>query len=159
VRPAGLRHDIAPLTASAVTNPSEAMIDDMAKLAGAVAVFGDPILFVAAPERATAISLRLRPAPPFDVLASPALAAGDLIAVAGYGVASAVDAVPQIESSRVATVHMDDVPLPIGQAGPILATPTRSLWQAGTVGIKIRFNVDWALRDPRALAWTTTTAW
>jgi hypothetical protein len=39
------------------------MIDDMAKLAGAVAVFGDPILFVAAPERATAISLRLRPAP------------------------------------------------------------------------------------------------
>jgi hypothetical protein len=124
---------------------------DMAKLAGAVAVFGDPILFVAAPERATAISLRLRPAPPFDVLASPALAAGDLIAVAGYGVASAVDAVPQIESSRVATVHMDDVPLPIGQAGPILATPTRSLWQAGTVGIKIRFNVDWALRDPRAL--------
>jgi hypothetical protein len=51
VRPAGLRHDIAPLTASAVTNPSEAMIDDMAKLAGAVAVFGDPILFVAAPER------------------------------------------------------------------------------------------------------------
>jgi hypothetical protein len=111
-----------------------------------------------APERATAISLRMRPAPPFDVLASSALAAGDLIAVAGNGVASAVDVVPQIESSRVATVHMDDVPAPIA-AGGIVAAPTRSLWQAGTVGIKIRFNVDWVLRDPRALAWMTVAAW
>jgi hypothetical protein len=99
---------------------------------------------------------------PFKVFASPALAPNDLIAIATNGLASAVDAMPEIETSKIATVHMEDTtPLPISSPGtpPTVAAPTRSLWQTDCVGIKIRFNADWALRDPRALAWLATTAW
>ena len=99
---------------------------------------------------------------PYAVFASPALAANDLIAIACNGLASAVDAVPEVEASRVSTLHMEDAtPLPIGTPGSpnTIAAPTRSLWQTDTVGLKIRFNADWALRDSRALAWTAVTGW
>jgi len=162
VRPAGLRYNIAALTASAATDPHAAMIQDLTKLAAAVAVIGGNIVFVAAPARVPAIQLWSYGPFGYDVLGSPALAANDLIAVASNGLASAVDAVPEIEASRLATLHMEDAtPLPIGSTGtpPTVAAPARSLWQTDTVGIKIRFNADWALRDSRALSWTTVTGW
>jgi hypothetical protein len=159
VRPAGLRYGIAASTASASTDPDEAMIEDLSALAGTVAVIGGPIMFIASPERAVAISLRARRELPFAILGSAAVAADDLIAVAVNGLASAVDATPEIEASKPATVHMSDTPAPIADAASTVAAPTRSLWQSDIVGIKIRFNASWVLRDPRALAWLTTTKW
>ena len=105
-------------------------------------------MLVTALGRAAAISLRVQRELPFPVLGSPAVAADDVIAIATQGIASATDPVPEISSSRSATVHMNTV-----------AAPTRSLWQTATIGIKLRFNASWALRDPRALAWLSTTAW
>jgi hypothetical protein len=58
-------------------------------------VIGEPISFIASPERAVAIVLSARRELPFTVLASPASAADDLIAVAGFGLVSAVDAAPE----------------------------------------------------------------
>jgi hypothetical protein len=159
VRPPGLRHAITALAASANTEPAEAMIEDVTSLAVAVGPIGGPIMFVASPERAVAISLRARREFPFTVLGSPAIAAGDLIAIAVNGLASAVDARPEIETSKLATVHMNDAPAPIVDNAGVVAAPTRSLWQGDTVGIKLRFNASWALRDPRGLAWLTATAW
>ena len=159
VRPAGLRHGITDTTASASTDPGEAMIVDLSGLAATVSVIGGPIMFVTAPERAAAISLRAQRELPFPVLGSPAVAADDVIAIATQGIASATDAVPEISSSRMATVHMDDAPLPIADAASTIAAPTRSLWQSDTIGIKLRFGASWALRDPRALAWLSTTKW
>jgi hypothetical protein len=159
VRPAGLRYGIVATAASASTDPDQAMIDDLSALGGAVSAIGGPIMVVASPERAVAISLRARRALPFAVLGSPAVAADDLIAVSGNGLVSAIDAMPEIEASRMATVHMNDTPAPIVAAGGDVAAPTRSLWQTDTIGIKLRFGASWALRDPRALAWLTTTAW
>ena len=46
VRPAGLRHGIAASTASASTDPGEAMIEDLSGLAATVSVIGGPIMFV-----------------------------------------------------------------------------------------------------------------
>ena len=43
-------------------------------------------------------------------------------------------------------------------AGTVTA-PTQSLWQSHTVGIKIRFNASWTLRDARALACITGSEW
>ena len=100
--------------------------------------------------------------PPFAIYGSPALAANDLIAIAAKGLASAVDTAPEIDITKVATVHMEDTtPLPIASPGspPTVAEPARSLWQSAAVGLKLRFSADWALRDPRALAWTTVTGW
>jgi Phage capsid family len=160
-RPAGLRHNIPALTASTATDRTEAMIEDLSTLAGAVSVIGERILFIAAPARATAMQLRSRGPLPFPVLGSPVLAANDLIAIAAAGLASAVDTVPEIATSKHASMHMDTVPLPIVQPGtPVtVAAPQRSLFQTRTVGVKIRFDASWALRDPRALAWMSAVAW
>jgi hypothetical protein len=132
VRPAGLRHNIAALAPSAATDPHTAMVEDMVALAGAVSVIGSPIVFVAAPPRAVAMNLWSYNTLPFLVFASPALAANDLIAIAANGLASAVDTMPEIEASKLATLHLEDsVPLPISSPGSpnTVAAPTRSLWQ------------------------------
>jgi HK97 family phage major capsid protein len=75
VRPAGLRHGITALAPAATGNPDDDMIEDLTLLASAVAPIGGPIMFVASPERAVAISLRARRELPFAVLGSPAVAA------------------------------------------------------------------------------------
>ena len=110
VRPAGLRYGIAPLAASESTNPAEAMIEDLSALATTVSVIGGQVVFIASPGRAVTLALRVQREPPLSVLASLAVAADDLIAVVGNGLASAIDAVPEIEASRLATVHMDTAP-------------------------------------------------
>jgi hypothetical protein len=159
IRPAGLRWGIAARAASASIDPDQAMTEDLSALAGAVSAIGGPIMFITSPERAVAISLRARRELPFAVLGSHAVAADDLIAIAVHGLASAVDPVPEIDASRMATVHMNDTPAAIVDAGGTVAAPTRSLWQSDTVGLKLRFGASWALRDPRALAWLSTTRW
>jgi hypothetical protein len=162
VRPAGLRHNIAAQAPSAAADPHTAMLQDMVALAGAVSVIGSPIVFVASPPRAVVMNLWSYSTLPFLVFASPSLAANDLIAITANGLASAVDAMPEIEASKLATLHLEDTtPLPISSPSSpnTVAAPTRSLWQTDTIGIKIRFNAGWALRDQRALAWTTVTGW
>jgi hypothetical protein len=159
-RPAGLRHNIGALTASTASDAHNAMVADATALAGAVSAIGGNITFVTSPARAVTLNLQSYNAFPYPVLPSPAVAANDLIAIATNGIASAVDAVPEVESSKFATVHMEDTtPLPIGGSPNIVAAPARSLWQTDTVGLKVRFGVDWALRDARALAWMTVTGW
>jgi hypothetical protein len=162
VRPAGLRHSVAALPASTSPDARTCMTDDMTALAEAVAIVGGPIVYVAAPARSVKMTLwSYRET--YPTFGSPALAPNDLIAIAVKGLASAVNAVPEIEASKMATLHMEDeTPLPIigGMPGsPVPAAPTRSLWQTSAVGIKTRFHVDWVLRDPRALAWTTVSGW
>jgi HK97 family phage major capsid protein len=82
-RPAGLRYGISALTASALTDRTEAMLADIATLAGAVApVAGNaPIAIIANPVRAMMLRLRSTRELSVAVLASSAVAAGDLIAV------------------------------------------------------------------------------
>jgi hypothetical protein len=159
VRPAGLRHDIAASTASENTDSDDAMIEDLSTIAGAVSVIGGPIMAVASPERAIKIGLRARRELPLGIVGTPAVAGNDVLAVAVNGLASAVDAAPEIEASKFAGVHMNDTPLPIVGDGRTLATPTSSLWQSDTVGLKLSFDASWALRDARALAWLTATGW
>jgi hypothetical protein len=161
IRPAGLRHNIVALTAASDTNADDAMIADLSALGGAVAAIGEPIIFIVSPARAIVINLRARRSPfPYQVLPSPAVAPNDVIAVSPVGVASAVSDMPEIDSSTVATLHMEDTtPLPIVSGGGTVAAPTRSLMQTDSTGIRLRFDCDWVLRDQRAVAWTTATAW
>jgi hypothetical protein len=69
--------------------------------------------------------------------------------------ASATDAVPEISSSRMATVHMVTASLPITDdagADKIPVADQRCRNQAS-------LQASWALRDPRALAWITALEW
>ena len=131
VRPAGLRYDIPPLPSSAGSG-NEAMIEDLSAVTGSVSNVGGPIAVVVAPARAIAIGLRMSRDPPFVVYGSPAVGEDDVIAVALDGLAAAVDAVPELEASRVATLDMESPAQAISDGAPV-----RSLMQTDTVGIKI----------------------
>ena len=154
VRPAGLRHGIAAITASAATSVGEAMRADLAALAGAVAGVGGPVTFVCNSARASTIALWATAPLPYAVLASPGIGAADILAIATDGLVSATDAVPVVDTSKYATLVLDDAP------GAVVASaPTSSLYQSDTIGIRCRFEIDWALRDPAALSWTSVTKW
>ena len=161
IRPAGLRAGIAALTAVASAVPDDAMIADLTATGGAVSALGADPIFIVAPPRAIEIQLRARREFPYQVLLSPALAAGDVIAVSPIGLASVLATIPRIETRKAGTLHLEDTaPLPISSGSPgTVASPTRELWQTDCVAITIGFDVDWCKRDPRACAWTTATAW
>jgi hypothetical protein len=153
-RPAGLRYNIAPLPPSTAGTSNEAMIEDLTAVTGSVAKVGRPIAVIVSTERAISIGLRLTRDPPFAVFGSPAIGDDDVIAVALGGLAAAVDAVPQVEASRVATLDMESPAQAISNGAAV-----RSLMQTDTVGIKLRFGASWVLRDPRGVAYLTNVNW
>jgi hypothetical protein len=154
IRPAGLRYNIAALPPSTAGTSSEAMIEDLAAVTGSVAKVGGPIAVVVAPERAISLSLRLPRDPPFAIYGSPGVGADDVIAIAVRGLAAAVDAVPQVETSRAATLDMESPAVPVLEGAPV-----RSLMQTDVVATKVRFGASWALRAPSAVAWMQSVAW
>ena len=142
-RPAGLRNGVAASTPSTATIGADAFAEDIETLAQAVGpVAGNgEIVYVASPGRAIAMRARLAGSG-ITVLGSGAVI-NDLLAVATAALASAIGSEPEIESMKVATVNMDNAPAP-----GIGAPPVRSLWQTDSVGLKVRWPVSWALRDP-----------
>ena len=159
-RPAGLLAGVGDVGATA-GGTNDAMFTDLGKLANVVAPLGGTsIALVAAPREALKILLRA-PQLTIPVLASGALTAGVVVAVALPALVVALDR-PQIEISREGTLHMDTVPLAIGTAGApaTVAAPSRSLWQADTVGLKIRADISWGLRATTgAVAMVTGVTW
>jgi hypothetical protein len=161
-RPTGLRFGIGASTASALTDRTEAMLADIATVAGAVAaVAGNaPITLIANPVRAMMLRLRAPRELPVAVLASSAVAAGDLIAVAPPALVSALGGV-QIEAGREQTIHMFDPADAISVPGSpnTVSAPVRSLWQTDCVGLRLHMTASWGLRSPAGLAWLTATGW
>jgi hypothetical protein len=160
-RPAGLRNGIAAITASNDPDFREAMAADIGALAVAVSgvAANFPLTFVASPPQAA--KLRMAPATTLravDVLASSALSAGTVIAIAPNCLVSATDPLPRIDRSSEALLHMDSVPSQIATGG-VMVAPTRSLWQSDTIALRLRFEVSWALRSAQGLAWLTGTNW
>jgi hypothetical protein len=149
-RPAGLRHGIAPLpTAVGLIDKLLSVLEAIAPVSGngAVAVITTPKLRVS-------IDLVLARSPPFVVLASSSLPAGTIIGVALNALVSAVAGPPMIQASREAVIHAETSPrTDIG--GGIMATPLRSMWQADSVALRLRWGISWSLRSPQNVAWTT----
>jgi Phage capsid family len=159
-RPPGLLHAIPPLTSAAAgATKADAMVDDIATLATAVApVAGNsPIVLVAAPAQAAALVMR-SPRDFYPVLASATLPPGRVIAIAGRALATAFG-VPQIDASREAAVHMASPASELVDIGGTLASPVLSMLQTGSVALRLRMPVAWALRSPSALAWMDAVTW
>ncbi|WP_187434760.1 hypothetical protein [Bradyrhizobium cytisi] len=165
-RPAGLRNGVAASTASAASDPTAAMIADIKTLTRVVAAVSrtEPIVLLAEPARARtmpldAIGLALNSS--FVILPTNGIAADDLIAVAPPAIVSATGTTPQISESTESLIHMDDMPTNISTDGtpPLVAATSQSLFQTDMLGLRVRWPVTWAKRDPRAVAWLTTTAW
>jgi hypothetical protein len=147
-RPAGLLHSIPP------TPPTTGdLLDDVAMLTSAVApVAGNGgIAIVAAPAQAVQINLRT-PRAVYPVLTSTSLSVGTIIAIALPAIVSALDS-PQIDASRDALVHQESAS-PAVDLGGVSVTPLRSFYQTDSVGLRLRWPISWALRDPHGIAWT-----
>jgi hypothetical protein len=162
VQPAGLRNGIAALAASAATDPVAAMMADISAVIAAVsAVSGNtPPVLIANPARAG--RLRLHGGAgigTMTILASPAIAPTDLIAVAPDAIASATGSTPEMQASQESVLHYQDgTPVNIGDVSGV-ATPSRSMFQTDCTALRIKMPASWARRDDRAVAWLTATGW
>jgi hypothetical protein len=161
-RPAGLRNGIAALAESALATRSEAMAADISTLVtGVAAVSGNaPIIIIASPAQAVALRLWNNANFNFEVLASSALSAGTVIAIASNCLVSAVDPTPRFEISNAAVIHFDNSsPADIATAGAPPGGLTKSLFQADCIGLRTILSVAWGLRSASGLAWIEDTVW
>ncbi len=158
--PAGLRNGVTALTASAASDPLEAFYEDIVTLVNAVSAVGGngPFLMIVSPGRKAGMMMRfLLQAGNIGVLGSTAVG-NDLLCIAPYALVAALSPQAEIESARAGELHMSDTPLPIVNSG-VSAAPAKSLFQTDSIALKMRWPVTWALRDARAIAWLTPSAW
>jgi hypothetical protein len=158
LRPAGLLHNITPLTPS--TNPggkSDAMLDDLEALLASVApVAGNSeIVVIAAPGQAVSIGLRTLQSFERAVLTSNSLAPGTVIAVAVRALVAATGDTPQIDTTRSASLQMNDSPTgDLMTGGHVIAA-----FQTDTIGLRLRWPLSWAVRDARGVAVMNGVTW
>ncbi|MDW9370171.1 phage major capsid protein [Sinorhizobium meliloti] len=155
LRPAGLRFNVAAVTASAATDPLVAMRADLAKLAGEIMAGGGTMpVFLVSPVQMT--SFGFLPNIAYAVVDTPAVPAGTVIAVDGPAFISGNGAAV-VDASKDATIHEDTAPAPI-VAGGTAASPTRNLWQTDTLAVRVILEVAWGLPAGRS-AWMEGVKW
>jgi hypothetical protein len=158
LRPAGLLHNITPLTpAASASGKTDAMQDDLQALLASVAVVAgnSPVVLIASPAQAVAISLRTVGTLAYNVLTSAQLAAGTVIAIATNAVVSASGDAPEIDTTRSASVQMNDAPSgDLMSGGKVVAT-----FQTDTIGLRLRWPLSWTVRDARGIAVLQNVNW
>jgi hypothetical protein len=155
-RPAGILNGVAGLTPTAGGGLT-ALVGDLKLIASALAPAAggsEPVLIVAP---AQAAALTQLPSMPWPVLTSAALSAGTIIGLIPGALATVIES-PRIEA-RSDTVHMDTAPTDISTSGSAVAYPTRSLWQADSIGVRFIMPATWARRSSAAVAWISATTW
>jgi Phage capsid family len=160
--PTGLLNGVTPLTASSAADKTDAMVDDLTALTKAVARIAGagPIVLVSAPEQAASITLRYLKRLDFPLLATAALPAGSVVAVAANALVSAFGGLPKIEANSEAEIAFDTAPTDIVTSGGAVATNVGSLFQTDRVGLKIRMEAAWTLRVPvGAIAFVQGATW
>jgi Phage capsid family len=162
-RPGGLLAGVSALTASTSTDLDVAMAADLAALANAISDDTAGLAIVAHPAQINAIRLRRGSTFPADIPIWPSLgvAEGVVIVVDPAAVAVALGTEPEITSSKEALIHMETAPVAIGTPGapPVVAAPSRSLFQTDCIAVRLILRATWALRAPGAVAWIGNTAW
>jgi Phage capsid family len=163
-QPAGLLAGISAETKTGLasdTTATDAMVKDLSLLASKVLAIANDPHFVTGPAAYTAIKMR-QPLFPFPLMASTAVddAAVICLSPSCVAIAGGLDP-PTISVSRKTTLHMADDPAPLTTQGTpnVAAYPVRSLAQTDCVAIKLRCELDWALRSATALAWVNDIVW
>jgi HK97 family phage prohead protease len=87
--------------------------------------------------------------------------AGRLIAIRNSDFVTALGDGPEFDVSEQATIHLEDTtPLEIvSGTGPTVADPVRSLWQTGSVGIRMIADISWAMRRTGMVRWIDGVTW
>ena len=153
--PPGLLHGVAAITGTA-GGGLDAISADVAALADALApVAGNGgIVLVAAVKQSSLLAMLLPGGSPFPILASSALAAGTVVAVATQALATIVSA-PQIDASPNALYQEQTAPT---TGGVMAGSPVRSLFQTDSIGLRFKLPCSWAMRGA-GVAFITGTSW
>jgi hypothetical protein len=154
---------VTPITATA-GGGFTALEGDIKALVGAIVTAGGGTnvwLFV---NPVQAVTLKLATDSSFDmpVVATPALAAGTVVAVEVGAVASGYSGVPEITASKDAPVHMEDTsPAAIGTAGTpnVVAAPVLSAWQQNLLLLKLILRCSWTVRAPGMVQVINSATW
>jgi len=157
-RPAGLLNGVTPLTAATGAGGIDAVATDLASLAGAISDAGmgaDNLTIVANAREATKLRLLRGPVFEFQLLSSPAIASGTVIALVPTAIAVGTEGAPEMETSKHPEVHFEDTS---PQAVPA-APSTRSLFQQAMLGLKVRVRSTWATLQPGAVQFMTGVKW
>lgn len=95
------------------------------------------------------------------ILESTHATANRIIAIRNSDLATASGDAPEFDISEQATIHMEDAaPLEIvSGTGPTAADPVRSLWQTGSVGVRMLLEVTWKMTRSGMVAWIDGTSW
>ena len=148
LRDAGILEGVVPIAASVLTG-FEALVADLAALAGALATAGcnaDRAIYIAHPAQAT--SLRLLAGPRFAniILGSNALPAGQIVALDPWAIGSGFDGIPEITVSKEATAHfVDTSPAAISTVATpnAVAAPVFSAFQTNAFLLKVTTRLCW----------------
>jgi HK97 family phage prohead protease len=181
VRPAGLLNGVTPITASAATPATAAMIADLKALVAAITAAGGggrgPIAILLNPAQALALgfaqtttgdfvfSTAEQAASKFGVrfIVSNTVTAGRVIAVDAADFATALGDVPRFAVSTEATLHEEDTtPLALAtgaQGSGVVASPMRSLFQTDAVAIRMSLYVSWVMRRASMVQTIAAVTW
>jgi HK97 family phage prohead protease len=180
VRPPGLLYGVSattPTTAGAAT--VIALNGDIQKLINAlnVATLGnirDPV-WLMNPSETTAAGLAMTTTgdTPYKdeisrgtlmtvpIVKSTIVPAGTMVLMDCHDFASVMEVAPRFDVSDQAVLHMEDTtPLAIASGSPgTVASPTRSLWQTDTIGIRMIMPLNWLLRRAGMVQYMTGMTW
>jgi hypothetical protein len=162
VHPGGIL-PATPLTPTTGGGPN-AMTGDLAKLFAALAANGagkNAVIVAAVPQ---SVTLKLTVGPKFDVpiLASSVLAAGTVVGVDTASFVSGYGSTPEFSTSTATVLHEEDTnPANIGSAGtpPIVAAPSRSLFQTDAIALRMLLRASWAMRAAGHVQYITGATW
>ena len=155
-RPAGLRYGVAGSTPTAGGGVA-ALEGDLKQLMAALVTAGagrDPVLVV---NPVQALALTLLASPKFDmpVLRSSDVPVGTVIMIEASSLASAFGGAPEFEVAPYPLLTMEDTSPP---ADPMTGSPTKSMFQTDSLGLRVRLRCSWGLRAPQ-LAWLAGATW
>jgi hypothetical protein len=164
-RPAGLLHNVTPITGTASGAPTADLIaGDIGKLAQAFSdanINSENMVLVTSTSAFWKYQLTRGFAElPAPCIPSMSVPVGTVIAIAIEGVGSAYSGMPEIEIVKQPAVHFESAtPQQIGTSPNIVAAPTRSLWQQDLLGIKLRQRAAWAVLQPGSVQVITNANW
>jgi hypothetical protein len=160
-RPAGLLNGLSTLGATAGGGLS-AIVGDLGKIAdNAAAAGGDPDSLMLFCGVTAAIKLRLQAGPRFDypIIGTTALGDDSIVGIIPSGVYSGFEGTPSVETSREATVVMEDASVEALSAGGTVADSARSLWQTDSFALWIRQKCAWGVLVSGAVSLITGVSW
>jgi hypothetical protein len=153
-QPAGSLAGVSPLTASSLTDPYNAMGDDLSALAAAVAAYAGngSIAYIGAVPQA--VRCRAYIDLPYPFLMSSQLTAGTVICVATNAIASVIEQ-PAVDAASSTSLHEEDAsPQPIGSV-----SPAREMFQSDCVALRIKLPVTWGIRNSGAVSYVQNVKW